>query len=301
MRKSYKSKLLVFLILLSSLVGCTQKKVEYDLPELNYLNHFYLAENDLGKKIYILGTIHFTKNDVNELPKEILEGFDNSDEIYIESKIDLDAAKKYENKLYENCISELKNEVALKYWNEIKKNYNSIDERYNKFNAMSIQSFATQEIINELGLKAVNTMDMYICDKAEKSGKKIIEFEGIEKQYNIIADMSKKCPSVILKQIADKDSYLKETKEMWEDFCEGKPIKDSSTVSTDNEISSELSDEIMVYEELLLSTRNNNINDKIYESKSEKKFVAVGAAHIYGDNGIINFLKNKGYKILSYK
>ncbi|MGP1370768.1 MAG: TraB/GumN family protein [Eggerthia catenaformis] len=295
-------KMVIFSAVLSLMIGCGQNKKNYKLSDLNYLNHFYLAENNKNEKIYILGTLHLTKKDVNEFPGEILKGFNSSKEIYIETKIDLEATKKYQNKLYENSIYTLiDNKYILKYWKEIKENYKTIEEKYNVFNAIAIQSLASKEVITELGLKAENTMDMYIFNKAKKDKKKIIEVEGIEKQYSIISDISKKCPSIVLKQIADKKRYLEQTKNIWEDFCHGKEMKDSISEFVKDETEESLLKEIKAYNDILLNKRNNKMNEILLKSKVKSKFIAVGAAHIYGSNGIINYLREKGYKISNYK
>ncbi len=52
------------------------------------------------------------------------------------------------------------------------------------------------------------------------------------------------------------------------------------------------------YEDILLKNRNRNWVNQLKEiMKKESVFVAVGAGHLTGDEGLINLLKKQGYKV----
>ena len=58
------------------------------------------------------------------------------------------------------------------------------------------------------------------------------------------------------------------------------------------------SEDLGDYEDLLLVTRNKNWIPKIQKfSKEEVAFIAVGAGHLPGENGVINLLKKEGYTV----
>lgn len=60
----------------------------------------------------------------------------------------------------------------------------------------------------------------------------------------------------------------------------------------------ESSPELMEFEDILLTNRNKDWIPKIEAfAKSRKTFFAVGAAHLVGENGVINLLKEKGYTL----
>ena len=52
------------------------------------------------------------------------------------------------------------------------------------------------------------------------------------------------------------------------------------------------------YEDLLMGNRNKNWIDKIKNyTKQKPSFFAVGAAHLGGENGVLNLLQKAGYTI----
>jgi uncharacterized protein len=56
------------------------------------------------------------------------------------------------------------------------------------------------------------------------------------------------------------------------------------------------------HEEILLTNRNMAWIPKIQEHITEKScFIAVGAAHLIGEKGLIQLLKNKGYQVSAVK
>lgn len=295
-----KSKITIIIVLILGVVVFGVNFINNQkekLPDIDYLKHFYIAEDAQGEKIYLLGTMHLTNNPVTNIPKEILDAFNEADKVYIEAKIDLEEAQKYQNQLYENSITEMGNKNINIYWEKIKLNYDSIKSNYNNFNAMTIQSLATQEIIEELGLSAENTMDSFIYNKSVNENKQIVEFDGIEEQYRLIADLSKQSPTIILKQIANKDDYLEETKKSYLDFCEGKEINDLIDKFVTNENSKELLVEKENYMNLLINNRNQNMLNKLLDGSKNVKFVSIGAGHIYGEKGLIKTLQSNGFTV----
>ena len=51
------------------------------------------------------------------------------------------------------------------------------------------------------------------------------------------------------------------------------------------------------FRNLLLFDRNERIANRIYDNRPTATFYAVGAAHLAGQKGILNFLKQKGYQL----
>lgn len=60
----------------------------------------------------------------------------------------------------------------------------------------------------------------------------------------------------------------------------------------------ESSPELMLYEDIFLTNRNKNWIPKIEELiKTKTTFIAVGAGHLPGENGVIELLRKKGYTV----
>jgi hypothetical protein len=62
------------------------------------------------------------------------------------------------------------------------------------------------------------------------------------------------------------------------------------------------SPELMTYENLFLTNRNLNWVNQIPEKISNhSSFIAVGAAHLFGEKGLIQLLKQNGYTLQPIK
>lgn len=258
----------------------------------------------ITKKIYLLGTIHVTNNDVEKLPEEIENVFEKSDALFLEMKFDTAFIKKQRYRLYKNPIEDILNdEIISEYWNKIVDEYDDIREKDKMYNASTIQSLALIEIISEIGLQANGTIDQYMYKRGISERKEIIEFEGIEKQYDLLAEISKQCPKLILKSIMDKQQYKKNLLQMWKEYCQG---YENYREYFDEEIILEEQDELLKeeekkYEEIMVNYRNESMIEKLLSHHSKNKFVVIGAGHIYGETGMLNELEKRGFIIRSYE
>ena len=62
------------------------------------------------------------------------------------------------------------------------------------------------------------------------------------------------------------------------------------------------SPEFLKYEDLFLTDRNKNWIPKLKENLSERScFIAVGAAHLFGESGLISLLEFEGYTVTPLK
>lgn len=267
------------------------------------MKHFYIAEKN-DQKIYLLGTIHFTNNDIEKLPEEIEDSFQQSDTLFLEIKFDSDTMKNERYRLYENPIEDiLSDDIIADYWNKIVNEYDNIREKDKMYHALAIQSIAINEILPEIGLQATGTIDQYMYRRGISDKKKIIEFEGIEKQYELMSKISKECPKVILKTLVDKEQYKKNNLQIWEEYCQGyedyREYFDEESISEDKD--EQLREEEKKYEEIMVTYRNNNMLESLLSYHSKNKFVAIGAGHIYGKTGLLSKLEEEGFTINNFQ
>ena len=100
---------------------------------------------------------------------------------------------------------------------------------------------------------------------------------------------------MVMESIRDNEANLKELIQLQRLYK--KQNLDSIEILLKNEKKS-----ISKHENLFLKNRNNHWIPKILKSiENECSFIAVGAAHLIGKDGLIQLLKNEGYTLIPIK
>jgi hypothetical protein len=159
------------------------------------------------------------------------------------------------------------------------------------FLAITIETLEYQK----LGLDPRYGIDKYFLQQAE--GKKsIIELESFDSQMDLFRTMTEKDQELFLvytlNDIEDGRKNLDILMTAWSDGDSKimekmmfDPLKEDRQLSR-------------IYEKLFYE-RNRNMTDKIIKMLAQKGtyFVAVGAGHLVGKQGIIELLSHKGYAV----
>ena len=250
--------------------------------------------------IYLLGSVHVANQDLYPLDKTIEDTFDSADYLVVEVNT---------NNLSQIHASELlmqygvytggdsfKNNVSEELYNKLAELFqeNEIDiALFNDYKPFVIYNFMSQLILKSLGYKVENGIDLYFMDKADVSDMSILELETTEYQLSLLNSI----PDEIIIRLMQYDienleteKYLQDLFDAWED---GDAVK-METVAFD--ILVEVP-ELAPYYEIMYGQRNDNMVQKIEEflAGDEVYFIVVGAAHLVGENGLLNLLQNKGY------
>jgi uncharacterized protein YbaP (TraB family) len=143
-------------------------------------------------------------------------------------------------------------------------------------------------------------LDLYLQSKAKKKGKEVIGLETVEEQMSAFNTVSLKEQAEMLYQSltnTNSDSEIEKGKTSMEkmlDLYYEQKI-DSLYFITTQSLSSVSNKKLLGERNATMATRM----EKIMQNKS--LFAAVGAAHLAGDEGLIELLRKKGYKVRSMK
>jgi uncharacterized protein YbaP (TraB family) len=132
--------------------------------------------------------------------------------------------------------------------------------------------------------------------KAATGKKEILELEGIEFQLKLFESFSKEeTEKFLLSTVLEADQIGKEMDKMIQAWLDGDTGVMEQLMTEDVKQFPELKD----FYNRLIDIRNAGMVEKItsYLEQGKKIFVVVGAAHMIGQKGIVQLLKNKGYKI----
>lgn len=248
---------------------------------------------------YILGSIHFLKEDMYPLNKKIENAFEESDVLVVEANLSNDKIAEATLLIMQRGMFQgdrtLKKAILKKTYTLAEKKlkeYGMDISNLQKFKpwllAMTITSFE----LMRLGLDPNFGIDKYFLDKALRK-KEILELEGAEFQVNLLdsfpAEQQDKFLFYTLKEASKSRKQIEGMIKAW---SEGNAFEMEKILYESIQNLPELKN----FYRKLIDDRNEKMVKKIesFLKTNKKFFIVVGAGHLIGKNGIIQLLRNRG-------
>lgn len=139
-------------------------------------------------------------------------------------------------------------------------------------------------------------LDQYLHDKAVKAGKKVYGVETIEEQTKALSSLPIKEQTKMLVHAvknlkADKEKSQKENDKMLELYLKGDTDGLLGLFNKEEQMPAQMKD-------ALLDKRNHVMAERIEPMmQKHSAFIAIGAAHLPGNTGVVQLLRNKGYTV----
>jgi len=149
-----------------------------------------------------------------------------------------------------------------------------------------------QTITQDYFEPTAKSYDLEIMALASAHKIPLIGLETIEEQLGLFDKIpTEKMADMILESIKNHDQEKEETLKLMEFYAAQKVDKLLPLLQKQ-------SPEFMEFEDLFLNDRNRAWIPKLKEEmKSKSCFIAVGAGHLFGENGIISLLQLEGYRV----
>ncbi|WP_075603658.1 TraB/GumN family protein [Saccharicrinis aurantiacus] len=244
---------------------------------------------------YLYGTIHLMPEKDFFLGEDALQTLKSATSLTLEVDIDLSIKEQVkmaqrlmlpDGKSLKDYMSKEDYDILYSYFADTLQIKESKIDRYFKLKPFNLVSLACMEYYDN-----IENYEKVFTKIAKKNKLNINSLESIDEQFNIIEasglDMyiPNKDEIFMIKQFEElKEVYLTKNLDSLHQFMQAELDKDD-----DKSI-----------EAKLLEDRNKNWIPKLDSiMQNESSFIAVGAAHLSGDNGIINLLKQKGYTVSS--
>jgi uncharacterized protein YbaP (TraB family) len=243
------------------------------------------------KSGYLLGTIHLSNDDVFNLPDSVLPALMQCDAVALElhpdsiSDMVMSEIKNRKDKTSRRVIDIL-SKSELKKVKKLFKNIEGWDDN-------SIEGATAFELVsayqyNRLKAGKMNTfLDGFIFDIGRSNGKIIIGLERADEHTDAITSLDEKDEHTMLVDMTKKGmgEYL-----------------DTILIDYINQDLNKISVSMLKMSDGaidgLLIKRNLKMADRIDSILFSKSlFVAVGTAHLPGNDGLIDLLEKKGYKV----
>lgn len=250
-----------------------------------------ISGNGLKQPSYVQGTMHMLCAKDFQIKQKTLDALDKAQKLVLEidysNPAELAAMQKMmqaDRKLSEQLSVSQKDELQ-----QVLKTYNT--------NLEAVDSYSIQALYTLIGQKSipcpqheVKMFEVELLARAAKSGK---TFGGLEKVVDQIAALAGSYDlDETIRQLKAGDEYAILAQQMTKAFNEENlPVLD--TQLKDRRFMNDMQ------EELMLNRRNRNWVEKAMPTMMEKETVlfAVGGGHLWGKEGLINLLKERGYTL----
>ncbi len=295
----------------------TGEKPAETQPETPAKPLFYHVTGQDGQEMWLLGTIHIGDARTGFLPQTIYDAFDASDALAVEfdtesftQQVETDEALQamivdayyysdgstaqahiQDTELYEQAVKRMK--ASGNY------NFNTL------YLKPSIWSNAIENFILRQGynLTADRGVDTRLLKLAQEKGKTILDVESAEFQIQMITGYSDALQELLLAQSvsATASEYLQSVSELYESWCAGDEAQLRELLA-EEDVSDMTEEELALYEEYrtaMETDRNAAMLEvaKGYLESGDTVFYAVGLAHLLAEDGLVNTLRQAGYRV----
>jgi hypothetical protein len=251
--------------------------------------------------IYLLGSIHFLKDDVYPLNQTIENAYESSDKLVVEADINqlgnLDLKRLADRAFYKSG-DHIEKHVSPETYRLIKKESASLGMPVDLIGMQKpwllALSFQAMQLMR-LGYDPQHGVDYHFLARAQGK-KRILELESLDDQLKLLSGFSDKEQEQFLlytlKTLSSMDSQVGSMVRAW---ASGDAQAMESILSEAAQLDASLAPIV----EKLFDERNMRMTSKIegYLNSNGSYFVIVGAGHLVGKRGIVELLKNKGYGV----
>ena len=253
-----------------------------------------------SNKVYLGGTVHLLRTTDYPLPEEFEQAYDDSDRLYFETDInsmnDLAVQTRMLQQLTYSDARTLKSVLSTEAYNALSNHLDTVGMPImlmEKFKPGLVVSTLQVIEFQKLGFTPQG-VDVYFNNRALGDAKPVGELESVQAQIDFIANMGEGNESeFILLSLKD----MQEIATTMDDLI-------AAWRTGDNNALAELFVDDMKAEseelyEVLLVERNINWLPIIEQMFNQDgiEFVLVGAAHLVGEDGLLNLLQAKGYQV----
>ncbi|MCV2485442.1 TraB/GumN family protein [Flavobacterium sp. SH_e] len=281
-----KTRFQFIVTVLAFLFVCTIS-AQTKTPKLENSLLWEVSGKGLQKSSYLYGTIHMICSKDYFLSEKAKSAFEKSDKLFLEINLTDPNEMSQMQQLAmgkEPLSKKLTPEQLAKLDSILKKSTGMSVQQVDSFSLLTVLSLIS---IKSFGCTDLKFYEMEFSDTAKKRNVPIAGLESVKSQFEILENAYSNDEMLTLLE----ESTAEETVELV-DAYKNENIEAMYAVSTDKRFTSEKT------KKQILDNRNLNWVKQIPELiKQNSVFIAVGAAHLGGEYGVINLLRKEGYTV----
>lgn len=253
-----------------------------------------------GKSVFLLGSIHYLKRENFPLKKNILDALDRSRKLVLEINLNSLSTTAMQRIMLEKAVYRDGTKLSQ---NIDPETYRLTEERASQigidikvlepmkpwFVALTMMAFKLQQ----LGLDAELGVDRQLAERAKGKGMSTGGLETFEFQILLLDQLSKREQEMMLREtVAELESLDKNIHQIVQAWLGGDSAMLEKLMLAGMREYPELHNKVVV-------ERNRRWLPEIEGmiSKGENAMIVVGAAHLVGQEGVLELLRGRGYSL----
>ena len=254
-----------------------------------------VSGKNLKKSSYLFGTYHFADRGFIDTMKVLNEKLNAADAIVGELVIDKDMAMKLAPYMLmkDNTLDSLLTPKEFKMVDDYLKTIGKYDlKKMNKLKPVMIQTVIMQALAPKTFTATNPAIDQYIQDYGRANQKQVLGLETIEDQAKVLFGSALiKQKEMLVKSIRQVIKMKKSTLKLYKSYISQNLKELENMFSHTKDFDAEEMDQ-------LLKNRNEKWMLKLpVMMEAQSLFIAIGAGHLIGEDGLINGVKERGYTV----
>lgn len=271
----------------------------------------YKATDDQGHTVYMLGSIHVGTDAMYPLPQYVMDAYNASSALAVELDMiavskDMAGATEMAQSMLLTDGTKISDHISEECYDravEILKDNKSYYKALDSFKPVMWYSLISTLAMEEAGADSDRGIDMHFLELAYDDEKTIYEVESAEFQYSLLGGMSMELQVLLLEQTvamygtAVNNMGIRLMCNAWATGNEEGILNMSET-----DTAGMPADQVKLLEEFNTSLEGQRNVDmtKFAENallSGETVFIVVGAAHVFGEDGMAQGLEKLGYTV----
>jgi uncharacterized protein YbaP (TraB family) len=259
-----------------------------------------ISGNGLEQPSHLYGTMHTTDERAFQFKDGVMEAFDNSSIYAMELNMDSVGGGNLLGMLVMDSAQSLSSLIDSSEYLMVQNFFrDTLKQSLMMYDKMQPMFTATLIGMRDLKSDRESALDLFLFKRAKEQGKRLIGLEKLEEQigafnaipYQMQADGLVMAVESIMSGEAKDTSEVK----LIDHYMKGDLDK---MLEFTDEFGSEDPEAAKLFMEVFLIKRNYNMTDRSEQYlKAGNAFIAVGAAHLPGEEGVIELLRKKGYTV----
>ena len=244
---------------------------------------------------YLFGTIHSEDPEVLQLPQPVQQAIDRCNTVVLEMLLDADAMMYSSTAMLMMDGRMLSDIIGKPLFRQVASAIRSrgiqelVLERMKPWAAAVILSMP----VSETGL----VLDMMLYQSALEQGKSVHGLETVEEQLNVFEALPEKDQVLLLQDAVENFSGLDA---LHAELLDAYKQRDLAGLMALSEAAMQAGDQQLAdeFQQHLVVDRNHRMSDRMQVYlRQGKVFIAVGALHLPGEEGLLSLLEQQGFTV----
>ena len=244
---------------------------------------------------YLFGTIHSEDPAVVELPATVKQAFDASNSVVLEMLMDTDTMRYSSTAMLMLDGRSLTDVVGMPLYKKVSAAIASRGIPELVLNRM--KPWAAAVTLSTPALETGQILDLVLYQEALQQDKAVYGLETVQEQLELFDSMSESDQVTLLRDAVDK---FPELDALHAELLEVYKQRDLEGLLAINETSMQAEDQRLAkeFQRRVIDDRNHRMAERMQPYlRQGKAFVAVGALHLPGEQGLLNLLEQQGYTV----